>query len=212
MLGNHADSGKSGPIPQRGKNRFRVPFSMPTALLNRHLLTVFNSGFYHISHTGPSREGLDGFFYPLDRIRDWNRLYGKHGFFQYQCVLPDPNGEAGVVKILEFFSANNLGAFLSVLKRCGEDTSMLPFCRKGYTLALDIPYRGKVTLQLLDKLDDITVKFGGRVYLTKDARLRGETFRAMYPEYKSWMETVRRYNPEALGNSRLAERLELWKS
>lgn len=220
MVGNHAppsggSPGRSAaepPLAHREKRKFKVPFAMPGILLNRPFLTAFNTAFYRISGGGASREGFEGFFYPLDRIRDWNRLYGSKGFFQYQCVIPDPKGEDGIAAALEFLSGNGLGAFLSVLKRCGEDEVMLPFCKKGYTLALDIPFRGKETLRLLDRLDQVVLRFGGRVYLTKDARLGPPTFRAMYPEFKIWMETVRRYNPEAKGNSRLAERLELWKA
>jgi decaprenylphospho-beta-D-ribofuranose 2-oxidase len=228
MVGNHAPPSGGGagadgsPLAHAEKRKFGVPFAMPGILLNRPFLTAFNAAFYRVSggslssrsRSGGarSREGFEGFFYPLDRIRDWNRLYGSKGFFQYQCVVPDPKGEDGISAALEFLSGNGLGAFLSVLKRCGDDEVMLPFCRKGYTLALDIPFRGKETLRLLDRLDEVVLRFGGRVYLTKDARLGPKTFRDMYPEFKAWMETVRRYNPEAKGNSRLAERLELWKA
>ena len=224
MLGNHAPSGSasaagtasSGAIQGidgiDGPGRLRVPFPLPRAFLNRPFLSAFNAAFYRFSASGRSREGFSGFFYPLDRIGDWNLMYGRPGFLQYQCVIPDPRGEDGIAAALGFLSDNGLGAFLSVLKRCGDDTVMLPFCRKGYTLALDIPFRGGSTLRLLDRLDALVMGYGGRVYLTKDARLKPDAFRAMYPESRAWMETVRRYNPEAKSNSRLAERLELWKT
>jgi decaprenylphospho-beta-D-ribofuranose 2-oxidase len=231
MLGNHAPPG-SAPFPRRGvpgtagageggnassasapgPSRLRVPFPLPRAFLNRPCLSAFNAAFYRFSAAGRSREGFAGFFYPLDRIRDWNLLYGRPGFLQYQCVVPDPRGEDGIAAALGFLSDNGLGAFLSVLKRCGDDTVMLPFCRKGYSLALDIPFRGEATLRLLDRLDALIIGYGGRVYLTKDARLKPDAFRAMYPESAAWMETVRRYNPGAKSNSRMAERLELWKA
>ncbi|MDB5103960.1 MAG: linked oxidase-like protein [Fibrobacteres bacterium] len=206
---------KAANLAYRDKRRLKVPFTLPGALLNRPFLSAFNEVFYRLSRGGAggkSREGFEGFFYPLDRIGDWNLLYGRKGFFQYQCMIPDPRGEDGIAAALDFLSGNGLGAFLSVLKRCGDDRVMLPFCKRGYTLALDIPFRGQETLRLLDRLDDLVISFGGRVYLTKDARLRPEAFRAMYPESRAWMETVRRYNPEAKSNSRLAERLELWKT
>lgn len=229
MLGNHAPPGPaapgtaaaggsaasgSGPGPGPGPDpaRLRVPFPLPRAFLNRPFLSAFNAAFYRFSAVGASREGFAGFFYPLDRIRDWNLMYGRPGFLQYQCVIPDPRGEDGIAAALGFLSDNGLGAFLSVLKRCGDDAVMLPFCRKGYTLALDIPFRGGATLRLLDRLDELVIGYGGRVYLTKDARLRPDAFRAMYPESGAWMETVRRYNPEAKSSSRMAERLELWKA
>jgi decaprenylphospho-beta-D-ribofuranose 2-oxidase len=226
MLGNHAPgSAKPADRAERtaqpaaaalgkaipGNPRLRVPFPMPGFLLNRPMLSAFNRGFYALSRPERmSREGIGNYFYPLDRIRDWNLLYGKSGFFQYQCAIPDPRGEEGIAACLRFLSDNGLGAFLSVLKRCGDDLVMLPFCKRGYTLALDIPFRGKVTLKLLDRLDELVIGFGGRVYLTKDARLSPEAFRAMYPERAGWMEAVRRYNPDARSDSRLAERLRLW--
>ncbi len=221
MLGNHArvkfDDADSGPVqsplayPQ--KRKLRVPFAMPAVILNRPLLGAFNQLFYAVApnHGLETRENFEGFFYPLDRIRDWNLLYGKSGFFQYQCVIPDPRGEEGIAACLRFLSDNGLGAFLSVLKRCGNDEVMIPFCKHGYTLALDIPFRGPVTLKLLDKLDELVIGFQGRVYLSKDARLSPESFRAMYPEFGAWMDVVRRYNPNAKSDSRLAERLGLWK-
>lgn len=240
MLGNHAPAQASGTAsaeaaPSREeKRKFRVPAPMPGFLLNRRFLTAFNGAFYRFSGRGVkgainraldsgkdrrggdgglrSREDFETYFYPLDRIRDWNLLYGRKGFFQYQCAIPDPKGEDGIAAVLAFLSGNGLGAFLSVLKRCGDDEVMLPFCKRGYTLALDIPYRGEATLRQLDRLDALVIGYGGRVYLTKDARLKPDAFRAMYPESAAWMETVRRFNPEARSNSRLAERLELWKA
>jgi decaprenylphospho-beta-D-ribofuranose 2-oxidase len=225
MLGNHAAAGGSrkpspatfgepplGLLSHKGQRELRVPFALPAFVLNPGLLTQFNRAFYLFSKAGgPIQEGYESFFYPLDRILDWNLLYGKSGFLQYQCVIPDPHGEEGVLACLHFLSRNRLGAFLSVLKRCGADKVMLPFCKEGYTLALDIPFRGEGTLNSLNRLDEVVLKHGGRVYLTKDARLGPETFRNMYPEYTGWMEIVRRYNPDGMSSSHMAERLELWK-
>lgn len=197
-------------IPVR--TRVKVPFPMPGILLNPILLAAFNQVFYRFSATGgPAAEDFDAFFYPLDRILDWNLLYGPAGFFQYQCAIPDP-GEEGIAACLAYLADNGLGAFLSVLKRCGDDEALMPFCRRGYTLALDIPNRGKETLRLLDRLDDLVIRHGGRVYLTKDARLSREAFRAMYPEWRAFMDTARKYNPEGASNSRMAERLGLWET
>lgn len=213
MLGNHAPAtgrGKAGDLAHREKPRLKVPFAMPGILLNRPSLSAFNGLFYRFSKSGPSREGFEDFFYPLDRIGDWNLLYGAGGFFQYQCAIPDPKGEDGIALILEYLGRAKLGAFLSVLKRCGDDHALIPFCRKGYTLALDVPWRGKATLAALDRLDELVIRFGGRVYLTKDARLPAAAFRAMYPEAPAWMAAVRKYDPEARSASLMAERLGLW--
>jgi len=231
MLGNHAapsglgsggsgePGGPGGPgadLAMRPRRALAVPFALPGFAFNRPALTAFNGLFYRCSRAGRSREPLEAFFYPLDRIRDWNRLYGRRGFFQYQCAIPDPKGEAGMREVLDLLARERLGAFLSVLKRCGDDEALLPFCKRGYTLALDVPYRGPATLAALDRLDELVIRYGGRVYLTKDARLSPAAFRAMYPEASAFMATVRHYNPEAGGgggrcDSRLAQRLELWK-
>lgn len=217
MLGNHSSAlesqSQAKTRPSSGKFKSRIPFAMPGIVVNRPFLAAFNALFYATAprHGRVVKEDFEGFFYPLDRIADWNLLYGKLGFFQYQCMIPDPKGEAGILTCLRFLSDNRLGAFLSVLKRCGDDEVMLPFCKRGFTLALDIPNRGPKTLRHLDKLDELVIGFQGRVYLSKDARLSSESFRAMYPESQAWMKVVRKYNPEAKSNSRMAERLQLWK-
>lgn len=215
ILGNHAPAGggdKSASLLFRERRKVKVPFAMPGFLLNRPGLAAFNHAYFlSLRETASGREGFEPFFYPLDRLRDWNLLYGKGGFLQYQCAIPDPGGKEGVAACLRFLSDHGLGAFLSVLKRCGNDEVMLPFCKRGYTLALDIPMRGEKTLRLLDRLDALVLDFRGRVYLTKDARLGAAAFRAMYPEARAWMETVRKFNPDARSDSRMAERLGLWK-
>jgi len=215
MLGNHAPSGggdKAAGLVFRTRRKVRIPVALPDFLLNRPGLAAFNHAYFLTRRDSVSaREGFKSFFYPLDRVHDWNLLYGKAGFLQYQCAIPDPRGEEGVAACLRFLSDHGLGAFLSVLKRCGNDEVMLPFCKRGYTLALDIPMRGERTLRLLDRLDALVLDYRGRVYLTKDARLRADAFRAMYPEAPAWMEAVRKYNPDARSDSRMAERLGLWK-
>ena len=213
MLGNHAPAsgrGKAEDLVHREKAKLKVPFAMPAILLNRPSLAAFNGVFYRFSPAGRSRESFEAYFYPLDRIQDWNLLYGKQGFFQYQCAIPDPKGEDGIAAALEFLGKARLGAFLSVLKRCGDDHALIPFCKKGYTLALDVPWRGQSTLDALDRLDELVIRYGGRVYLTKDARLKPAAFKAMYPEARAWMDVVRKYNPEARSASLMAERLGLW--
>jgi decaprenylphospho-beta-D-ribofuranose 2-oxidase len=192
------------------------PFAATPGILRPWALRMFSSAYFHLPRPGNEGDtGYEKFFYPLDVIGDWNRLYGPKGFFQYQFVIPDPDasgqGESGVRACLEYLARHDMGSFLAVLKRCGDDTVMLPFCRRGYTLALDIPHRGAETLRRLEELDRIVLGYGGRIYLTKDARLPKETFRAMYPEWEGWMDTVKRYNPEGVGRSLMAERLGLWK-
>ena len=217
LLGDHADAAgdeEPGAKGASGKHTlFTVPFAAPAGILHPWALRLFNTAYYRIPRS--ERETLkdyEGYFYPLDIIGNWNLMYGPRGFFQYQFVIPDPSGEEGVEECLRFLADNGMGSFLAVLKRCGDDTVMLPFCRTGYTLALDIPHRGDDTLRKLDRLDALVLKYGGRVYLTKDARLPRDTFRAMYPEWKDWMNVVRRYNSEGRGRSSMSERLGLWEA
>jgi decaprenylphospho-beta-D-ribofuranose 2-oxidase len=219
-LGNHADPGGRGKAAELAavpRRRLRVPFPMPGFALSRPFVSLGNGLCYRAARAGSSREDFESFFHPLDRIRDWNLLYGRRGFFQYQCALPDPRAEDGVAAVLDLAARQRLGAVRCVLKRCGDDRASLPFCRRGYTLALDVPCRGPATLRALDRLDELVIGCGGRVYLTKDARMSPAAFRAMYPEAPGFMEAVRRYNPEAGGgqghycDSRLARRLELWR-
>jgi decaprenylphospho-beta-D-ribofuranose 2-oxidase len=215
LLGDHAEGRTPGARTGARHQLFSVPFSAPSALLQPWALRLFNSAYYHLPRSEKEKPaGHEGFFYPLDSIGHWNRLYGPRGFFQYQFVIPDTGGkntEAGVEKCLRFLADNGMGSFLAVLKRCGDDSVMLPFCKRGYTLALDIPNRGPETLARLEALDRLVLEFGGRIYLTKDARLPKEAFRAMYPEWKDWMHTVKRYNPQGLGRSLMSERLGLWE-
>jgi FAD/FMN-containing dehydrogenase len=220
MLGNHEGEGEGEPAGSGRRTSgaateppwLRVPFPMPRGLLHPALLKAFNALYHRFGRAGgPAPEAYGSFFHPLDGIGDWNLLYGPAGFLQYQCVLPDP-GEDGVAACLDFLSRSGLGAFLTVLKRCGDDHALLPFCRRGYTLALDIPNRGAETLRRLDRLDEIVIRHRGRVYLTKDARLSRDAFRAMYPEWRSWMDEVRKWNPQGAVRSRLAERLGLWET
>ena len=216
MLGRHTTleeltaKERKNPLQVVDKFKINFPTYLPSAVLNRLFLTGFNSFLYYFYHLqqGEKFELYEPFFYPLDMMTNWNRMYGRKGFLQYQCVIPDPNGEEGVRAALEFLSSQGMGSFLSVLKRCGDDYAMIPFAKKGYTLALDIPLRSH-TLKALDELDKIVMNFNGRVYLSKDARLSPETFRIMYPEYQKWLDVIKKYNPNKKVWSLMAQRLEL---
>ena len=119
----------------------------------------------------------DTYFYPLDAILDWNRIYGRNRFAQFQCVMPLDTSEAGLSALLKAISNQGAGSFLAVLKRFGKQDSAFSFPMEGYTLALDFPINPK-TLRLLNELDRITVDHGGRFYLAKDSRMSAETFAA----------------------------------
>lgn len=161
-----------------------IPIDAPGFLLNRLTLSAFNEVYYRFA--GRSREttaSYDPFFYPLDAIGGWNKLYGRRGFFQYQSVVPPANAEVATAEMLRTIAAAGQGSFLAVLKTFGEVPSpgMMSFPRTGTTLALDFANRGLSTLGLLDKLDAIVREAGGRLYPAKDGRLPSSMFMAGYP-------------------------------
>jgi FAD/FMN-containing dehydrogenase len=161
-----------------------VPIDAPGFLLNRLSLSAFNDIYYRFA--GRSRQATvsyDPFFYPLDAIEGWNRLYGRRGFYQYQSVVPPNNAEAATAQMLRTIADAGQGSFLAVLKTFGDVASpgLLSFPMKGTTLALDFANRGPSTLSLLDKLDTIVREAGGRLYPAKDGRLPPAMFRAGYP-------------------------------
>ena len=161
----------SRPLRPAPESAIRVPVDAPSLLLNRWAVGLFN-GLYHRrgrAHGGPHPVHFDSFFFPLDRIDGWNRLYGRRGFVQYQCVLPAGESVAGLAALLGCVSVTRQGSFLAVLKRFGPaGEGLMSFPTEGYTLALDLPLR-RGTLALVDALDGITHAHGGRVYLAKDA-------------------------------------------
>ena len=160
----------------------RVPVDAPAALLNRASVGLFNALRYRRGAASTARPvRADRFFFPLDRLQGWNRLYGRRGFVQYQCVLPRPQSAAGVAALLDRVAAAGQGPFLAVLKLLGAaGEGLISFPMEGYTLALDLPLR-RGTLLLLDELDEITHGCGGRVYLAKDARCAPHRMAQGYP-------------------------------
>lgn len=152
-------------------------------LVNQLSLRLFNY-FYMRSHQGIREydETITKFFYPLDSLLHWNRIYGRRGFYQFQCVVPFESASV-LTKVLEKISADKQGSFLSVLKTMGHLTSpaMLSFCRPGVTLALDFPNRGNATTRLLSVLEQIVVEAGGAIYPAKDATMTADTFAKSFP-------------------------------
>jgi FAD/FMN-containing dehydrogenase len=183
MRGNHADDPAAMP-PARRKPRLVVPFDAPPGLLNRWTVGAFNKLYYWKQVRRSVRRLVDpeSFFYPLDGILNWNRLYGKRGFFQYQCVVPLETGAPAMREILTRIARSGQASFLAVLKVFGDVPSpgMLSFPRAGVTLALDVPNRGASTLALFDTLDRVTAEAGGAVYPAKDARMSPARFRASF--------------------------------
>ena len=153
-----------------------IPVELPGALVNDTVVRAFNACYYHRPRTRFRCVHYDSFFYPLDRIRNWNRIYGPRGFFQYQCVVGSADGRDAVAELLSRIADAGGSSFLAVLKVFGEIQSLglLSFPRPGITLALDFPNRGSQTMKLLDRLDEIVRTSGGAVYPAKDARMSGK--------------------------------------
>ena len=139
----------------------------------------------------------DDFFYPLDKLLHWNRLYGKRGFTQYQCVLPNDAGRGAARRFLERLTElGGASSFLCVIKDCAEESQgLLSFPCPGISIALDLAVNPGIQ-ELVDKLNELVIEMGGRVYLAKDAFTRPEHFRAMEPRLDRWMEVRRKWDPE----------------
>ncbi|MDF1562882.1 MAG: FAD-binding oxidoreductase [Deltaproteobacteria bacterium] len=191
----------------------RVPLMPPVSLVNPLTMRAFNEAFYrkHPRKRAGVVQGYSDFFFPLDWVRDWNRIYGPGGFQQYQFVVPFETAEAALVQVLERISAAGVASFLAVLKQMGpgQPRARLSFPQPGVILALDLPHRGVETDALLEELDRRVLEHGGRLYLAKDARMSAATFRAMYPELPAWQEVKAKIDPEGRFVSDLARRLEL---
>jgi len=215
MFGRHATPDelpakqRRDPLGYEPDHLARLPFDLPEGVLNEYTVKAFNQLFYARQRTRDKQEvvGIDPFFYPLDAIGDWNRMYGESGFVQFQCVLPMDESYDGLKEILSQVQESGLASFLAVLKRMGgPDGGLLTFPMKGYTLALDIPRRDGLE-PLLRDLHETVARRGGRVYLAKDAYLRPGTFREMYPALEEWLAVKRGVDPENRFTSAQAHRL-----
>jgi len=188
MVGDFRDDGK---LDYKANKQKSIPFNFPSFVLNNWSVRAFNWLYYRKVKQKISKQivDIDTFFYPLDTIRHWNRIYGKNGFTQYQFILPKESSYKGLEEILTTISKSGKGSFLAVLKLYGKaNDNYLSFPMKGYSLALDFKIE-KGLFDLLDKLDEIVVKYKGRIYLAKDARVSKKTFEKGYPQ----IETFRQY-------------------
>ncbi|MGD9913381.1 MAG: FAD-dependent oxidoreductase [Rhizobiaceae bacterium] len=185
MTGNHAEAGARAASPAGGL--LSVPLQPPFNVLNRPFLTLFNKAYHWRKGSGSRarKSGYQGFFFPLDGVRNWNRLYGPKGLFQHQSVVPFDAARAIVPKLLAAARDAGQGSFLTVLKRFGSVPSpgIVSFPRPGYTLTLDFPNGGARTLALLSQLDDIVIDAGGAINPYKDARMSPKTFARSFPDW-----------------------------
>lgn len=215
---SHGDHAKRADLPI-GANpfalglpeTFEVPTDLPAITLNRYTVAAFNELWFRKAprNATPILTSLADFFHPLDMVNKWNRIYGRPGFVQYQFVVPDSGAEL-IGKSIRAIAATGGTSFLTVLKRFGVgNQAPLSFPIQGWTLALDIPARIDGLEQVLDKLDERVAEAGGRVYLSKDARLRPELLATMYPRLSQWQETRRTLDPQGIFRSDLAVRLDI---
>lgn len=215
MLGEHAgindidESKRSMPLQMPGNKQIVFPFNMPSWVLNSFTVKAFNFLYYtkNLKKVIDNVVSYEPFFYPLDKVLHWNRLYGKKGFVQYQFVLP-LDAKQGLIDILTRIADEGLGSFLAVLKVFGRQDSMISFPKEGYTLALDFPVRNGL-LSFLDELDELVLKYNGRLYMSKDARMKPEMLKAGYPELEKFKAIVKKYNPEGKIRSAQSDRLLL---
>jgi FAD/FMN-containing dehydrogenase len=190
--GNHVERETS--ILSKKRMSLTVPLDFPSWVLNMQTIKMFNTAYYYAQRDKSIQKTVsyDPFFYPLDAIHHWNRMYGKRGFFQYQCIVPYCDGYEVMKELLERISYAGQGSFLSVLKTFGNVSSpgMLSFPRPGLELALDFANQGKKTLELLEDLDRVVRRSGGVVYPAKDARMSSESFEVYFPHWRQFAQYI----------------------
>jgi decaprenylphospho-beta-D-ribofuranose 2-oxidase len=218
MLGDHARAdelpgrARAAPLSWAPGRSFRLPFAAPSGAMSAPVVRAFNAVYFSRfpDDTAPRLQPLRPFFYPLEAIDNFNLLYGRRGLVEYQCVLPSRAAHRVLQTMVERLAAAGFGSFLCVLKRMGaRNASPLSFPAEGYTIAVDIPFRGEPLLALLREFDELVARDGGRVYLAKDSRLEPQFVDAMYPARRAWANTLDAIDPRRLVDSSLARRLRL---
>ncbi len=217
MLGEHAGPAELSHVNAdqalclSAPRTINTPITFPNFALNRLSVRAFNSLYYYRnkSKTGTSLQRYDDFFFPLDAIIGWNRIYGRRGFTQYQFVLPRSAGSEGLATIIRTIGGSSELPFLTVLKLFGsEQPGLLSFPTEGYTLAVDFPIT-RTLFAFLARLDEIVQGYGGRVYLTKDVRLSAASFRSSYPNAERFAALRHNNDAAAKFSSLQSERLEI---
>lgn len=188
---NHSQKRKK---EKESKPLLSIPFFAPEFVLNPLSIQIFNTLYYNkqLKKFKAQTVHYEPYFYPLDIIHDWNKLYGKRGFMQYQLIVPPEHGKNAIKEILARVAASGSASFLAVLKKFGNKYSpgMMSFPREGYTLTLDFAVRGNETLKLLKSLDDVVLKSGGALYPAKDARMSPEIFRKGFPQWERFSQSI----------------------
>jgi len=209
IKGRWAERSEAPPQPPEPKRTVSIPFDLPSGLVNRLTVKIFNTLTYW-KHFALVRKGVihpESYFYPLDKLLNWNRFYGRRGMTQYQCVLPMEAGSDVARRFLELLRARRAASPVCVIKDCGpEGIGLLSFPRPGISIAVDFAVNDG-TQALVDALNEFVVREGGRVYLAKDAFTRAAHFRAMEPRLAEWEAIRRRWDPERKFRSRQSVRV-----
>ncbi len=214
MIGEHStpkEDTAENPLHIPPHSKLNMPLDLPSFTLNSVSVKAFNTLYYGKVRKLESQRNVHyvPFFYPLDSIQNWNRMYGKNGFVQYQFVIPKSAGMVGLTKILTEIVQSKRGSFLAVLKVFGKkNDNYLSFPEEGYTLALDFKMDSTL-LAFLDKLDKIVLEYGGKLYLTKDARMSEAMFKQSYPLWETFQEVRHQYHAHQAFNSLQSKRLGL---
>jgi len=210
LKGRWAEADEAPRVPLPSTRRHRVPFQFPGWLLARWSMKAFNSLYYR-KHVRWLKQGVvhpRSFFYPLDVLDDWNLIYGRRGFTQFQCVLPRSEDNGPPRRLLELFISQGGVSFLCVIKDCGaEGQGMLSFPKPGISIAVDFPVHPTRTQLLVDRLNELVINEGGRIYLAKDTFTRREHFQEMEPRLAAWNVVRRKWDPDGRLRSRQSVRL-----
>lgn len=197
LLGNHAQGGGEAVGAVNSKHlrpRLTVPVNAPSWLINQASIKVFNWLWYHKEHWQRAKRiaHFNSFFYPLDGVGQWNKLYGRRGFFQYQCVVPRAGGAEAIRELLFRIAHSQLASFLSTMKYFGDKqpAGLLSFPRPGITLAVDFANKGESTLELFKQLDEVVRQSSGAVYPAKDSRMPPHVFQASFPRWREFAQYI----------------------
>lgn len=215
MLGRHAqkhelsETQRKTIFPKPRPQRLRVPFTFPGFVLNKYTIQIFNEAYYRWAGRSGQSQNVkwDGYFYPLDSIGDWNKIYGRKGFAQFQCAIPIHSAAPALAELLDTVSRSSQGSFLSVLKRFGAQDNPFSFPLDGYTLTLDFPINN-ASIQLMEKLDEITLRHSGRFYLAKDSRMSADVFHASDPRISKFVKARVNMGAKDIFKSAQSERLK----
>jgi len=209
MRADHLETTKNEELEIAAPRARKIPLDFPDFALSPFSVKAFNAAYYASHSDGESIQDFEPFFWPLDAVEGWNRIYGARGFIQYQCVLPFETARDGLKRLLEIVAASGHAAFLGVLKKYGaQDEALLCFARPGYGLALDLPAAPGIA-EFARHLDSITLECGGRVYLAKDATLAPASARQMYPKLSEFERVKAEIDPHNRFQSSLSRRLEI---